>query len=122
MGNSFYFLSNDFKRFQVFGIANSILGDSDDRFLPIRTYKVVPISSRLGVIEFLPNTATYKSMALLDRAKDEERLRKMHRPTKLVVESFDEFKVGFVTHLCCACLGFVTHLYWNCVVFVLHWC
>ena len=48
---------------QVFGIANNILSESQDSFVPIRTYKVVPISSRLGVIEFLPNITTYKSMA-----------------------------------------------------------
>ena len=55
---------------QVFEIANSILGSSDERFSLIRTYKVVPISSRLGVIEFLPNTTTYKSLACKGRVKE----------------------------------------------------
>jgi len=51
---------------QVFGIANSILNQSDERFSLIRTYKVVPISSRLGIIECLPNITTYKSLVSSD--------------------------------------------------------
>jgi len=47
---------------QAFGVANDILSDREERLLPIRTYKVVPFSTRLGLIEFLADTTTYKDL------------------------------------------------------------
>lgn len=43
-------------------MANDILSDREERLNPVRTYKVVPISSRLGVLEFLSDTTTYKTL------------------------------------------------------------
>ena len=49
---------------QVFDLCNRVLRNSGHQdFRPIRTYSVVPFSSRLGIIGFVPETTTYKILA-----------------------------------------------------------
>ena len=49
---------------QVFKLCNQLLVNSECRDLrPVRTYSVIPFSPKLGVIQFVPETTTYKSLA-----------------------------------------------------------
>ena len=46
---------------QAFSLCNSMLGAGQQTSLPdIVTYAVVPFNERLGVLEFVPKTVTYK--------------------------------------------------------------
>ena len=54
----------------MFDLCNKLLSDTGYRdFRPVRTYSVVPFSGRLGVIGFVPQTTTYKSLAASPKLK-----------------------------------------------------
>ena len=55
---------------QVFEICNELLSNSNSRdFRPLRTYPVVPFSGKLGIIGFVSQTTTYKSLATSPKLK-----------------------------------------------------
>ncbi|XP_030635503.1 DNA-dependent protein kinase catalytic subunit [Chanos chanos] len=59
---------------QLFGVMNIILSQDtacSQRNLALRTYQVVPITSRIGLIEWMENTCTLKDF-LSDRRTEEE--------------------------------------------------
>ena len=52
-------------------MCNKLLINSDCRDLRVlQTYSVIPFSRKLGIIEFVPNTTTYKVLASSPRLKD----------------------------------------------------
>ena len=56
---------------QVFNLCDKLLTNSDCRDLrSMRTYSVIPFSKKLGLIEFVPNTTTYKMLAASSKMKD----------------------------------------------------
>ncbi|KAK2094828.1 hypothetical protein P7K49_026244, partial [Saguinus oedipus] len=60
---------------QLFQVMNGILaGDSacSQRALQLRTYGVVPMTSRLGLIEWLENTVTLKDLLLNTMSQEEK--------------------------------------------------
>uniref|UniRef100_A0A2K5DLI5 DNA-dependent protein kinase catalytic subunit n=1 Tax=Aotus nancymaae TaxID=37293 RepID=A0A2K5DLI5_AOTNA len=60
---------------QLFQVMNGILaGDSacSQRALQLRTYSVVPLTSRLGLIEWLENTVTLKDLLLNTMSQEEK--------------------------------------------------
>ena len=45
-------------------MCNKLLATNECRDIrPLRTYSVIPLSKKLGIIEFIPETTTYKTLA-----------------------------------------------------------
>ncbi|XP_016054399.1 PREDICTED: DNA-dependent protein kinase catalytic subunit [Miniopterus natalensis] len=60
---------------QVFGVMNGVLSRDaacSQRHMQLRTYRVIPMTSRLGLIEWIENTFTLKDL-LLSNMSEEER-------------------------------------------------
>ena len=54
----------------MFGLCDKLLASTDSRDMRhIRTYSVIPFSRRLGIIEFVPSTTTYKLLAASPKLK-----------------------------------------------------
>ena len=55
----------------MFSLCNKLLMNSSCRDLrALRTYSVIPFSRKLGIIEFVPDTTTYKALESSPRLKD----------------------------------------------------
>ncbi|KAK7807495.1 hypothetical protein U0070_006783, partial [Myodes glareolus] len=60
---------------QLFEIMNAILAQNaacSQRSMQLRTYRVVPMTSRLGLIEWIENTMTLKDLLLNNMSKEEK--------------------------------------------------
>ncbi|XP_076840848.1 DNA-dependent protein kinase catalytic subunit [Brachyhypopomus gauderio] len=69
---------------QLFGVMNIILrrdASCSQRGLTLRTYQVVPITSRIGLIEWMENTCTLKEF--LASRRTERELQTMTRPNQM---------------------------------------
>ena len=56
---------------QFFDLCNKLLTKTACRDLrSLRTYSVIPFSKKLGIIEFVPDTATFKMLAASPKIKD----------------------------------------------------
>uniref|UniRef100_A0A671MAS8 DNA-dependent protein kinase catalytic subunit n=1 Tax=Sinocyclocheilus anshuiensis TaxID=1608454 RepID=A0A671MAS8_9TELE len=61
---------------QLFGVMNMILSQDtacSQRSLALRTYQVIPITSRIGLIEWMENTCTLKDFLSSRRTEQEQR-------------------------------------------------
>ncbi|XP_056629192.1 DNA-dependent protein kinase catalytic subunit isoform X2 [Triplophysa dalaica] len=66
---------------QLFGVMNMILSQDtacSQRSLTLRTYQVIPITSRIGLIEWMENTCTLKDF--LSSRRTEEELKRVGQP------------------------------------------
>lgn len=73
---------------QLFGVMNMILSQDtacSQRSLALRTYQVIPISSRIGLIEWMENTCTLKDF--LSSRRTEQEQKTIMKPN----ESYDEW-------------------------------
>ncbi|KAL1788740.1 DNA-dependent protein kinase catalytic subunit isoform X1 [Sigmodon hispidus] len=60
---------------QLFGVMNAILAQDaacSQRNMQLRTYRVVPMTCRLGLIEWIENTMTLKDLLLSNMSKEEQ--------------------------------------------------
>ena len=74
---------------QVYSLCNKLLASTEYRDIrPLRTYSVVPLSKKLGIIEFIPKTTTYKSLAAFS-SKSKNVLPKYSRTGCLVKTEVD---------------------------------
>ena len=54
----------------MFALCDKLLASTDSRDMRhLRTYSVIPFSRKLGIIEFVPSTTTYKSLAASPKLK-----------------------------------------------------
>uniref|UniRef100_A0A672S298 DNA-dependent protein kinase catalytic subunit n=1 Tax=Sinocyclocheilus grahami TaxID=75366 RepID=A0A672S298_SINGR len=73
---------------QLFGVMNMILSQDtacSQRSLALRTYQVIPITSRIGLIEWMENTCTLKDF--LSSRRTEEEQKTITKPN----ESYDDW-------------------------------
>ncbi|KAK9971873.1 hypothetical protein ABG768_025216 [Culter alburnus] len=73
---------------QLFGVMNMILSQDtacSQRNLSLRTYQVIPITSRIGLIEWMENTCTLKDF--LSSRRTEQEQRTIMKPN----ESYDDW-------------------------------